>query len=64
MIKRYNEVEEMFKRADRWVNYLKKKNRLNKGEIRFLYWTKLFYCDNNEVDEYMKTRDLEHYFDE
>ena len=60
-IKRDNVKEEIFQHADRWVNYLKNKNRFNKHEMRWLVWYKLFDCDNDEIDEYIKTRYLEQY---
>ena len=34
-VKRDNEVEEIFKRVDRWVNYLKKQNRFGKDNMRW-----------------------------
>jgi len=60
-VKRDNVKEEIFQRADRWVNYLKNKNRFNKHEMGWLVWYKLFDCDYDEIDEYIKTRDLEKY---
>jgi hypothetical protein len=63
-VKRHNQVEEIFQRADRWVNYLIKKNRFDKTCMRDLYWRKLFECSDDEVDEYMKTRDLERFYNE
>ena len=60
-IKRDNVKEEIFTRVDRWTNYLKNKNRFGKYEMRWLIWYKLFDCDNDEIDEYIKTRDLEQY---
>jgi hypothetical protein len=60
-VKRNNEVEEIFKYADRWINYLKNKNRFGKDNMYWLIYYKLHYCDNNEIDEYIKTRDLEQY---
>ena len=58
-VKRNNEVEEIFKRVDRWTNYLKNKNRFGKDDMRWLIYYKLHDCDNDEIDEYIKTRDLE-----
>ena len=60
-VKRNNEVEEIFKRVDKWTNYLKKKNRFGKDNMRWLVYYKLYECDNDEIDEYIKTRDLEQY---
>jgi hypothetical protein len=60
-VKRYNEVEEIFIRVDRWVNYLKNENRFGKDNMRWLVYYKLYECDNDEIDEYIKTRDLEQY---
>jgi hypothetical protein len=60
-VKRDNVKEEIFTRVDRWTNYLKNKNRFDKYEMRWLIWYKLFDCDNDEIDEYIKTRDLEQY---
>ena len=60
-VKQDNVKEEIFKRVDRWVNYLKNKNRFGRHEMRSLIYYKLFYCDYDEIDEYIKTRDLEQY---
>ena len=60
-VKRDNIKEEIFKRVDRWVNYLKKKSRFGRDNMRWLVYYKLFDCDNDEIDEYIKTRDLEQY---
>ena len=60
-VKRYNEVEEIFTRVDRWTNYLKKKNRFGKDNMRWLVYYKLYDCSYDEIDEYIKTRDLEQY---
>ena len=53
-IKRDNVKEEIFQRADRWTNYLKKKNRFGKDKMWWLVWRILFDCDNDEIDEYIK----------
>ena len=58
-MKRNNEVEEIFKRVDRWVNYLNKKNRFGKDKMYWLIYYELYECDNNEIDEYVKTRGFE-----
>ena len=60
-VKRDNVKEEIFKRVDRWTNYIKKKNRFGKAEMRWLIYYKLHDCDNDEIDEYIKTRDLEQF---
>ena len=60
-VKRDNEVKEIFTRVDKWTNYLKKKNRFGKDNMRWLVYYKLYECDNDEIDEYIKTRDLEQY---
>ena len=60
-VKRDNVKEEIFKRVDKWTNYLKKKNRFSKDNMRWLVYYKLYECDNDEIDEYIKTRDLEQY---
>jgi hypothetical protein len=60
-VKRDNEVKEIFTRVDIWVNYLKKKNRFGKDNMRWLVYYKLYECDNDEIDQYVKTRDLEQY---
>ncbi len=60
-VKRDNVKEEIFTRVDRWTNYLKNKNRFGKYEMWWLVYYKLFDCDNDEIDEYIKTRDLEQY---
>jgi hypothetical protein len=60
-VKRNNEVEEIFKRVDKWTTYLKNKNRFGKGEMRWLVHYKLHDCSFDEIDEYIKTRDLEQY---
>jgi hypothetical protein len=60
-VKRNNEVEEIFKRVDKWTNYLKKKNRFGKDEMRWLVYYQLHDCSYDEIDEYIKTRDLEQY---
>ena len=58
-IKRDNVKEEIFTRVDRWTNYLKNKNRFGKDKMWWLIYYKLYDCDYNEIDEYIKTRDLE-----
>ena len=60
-VERNNVKEEIFTRVDIWVNYLKKKNRFGKDNMRWLIYYKLHDCDNDEIDEYIKTRDLEQY---
>ena len=60
-VKRDNVKEEIFTRVDRWTNYLKNKNRFGKYEMLWLVYYKLYDCDNDEIDEYIKTRDLEQY---
>ena len=60
-IKQDNVKEEIFERTDRWTYYLKKKNRFGKDEMRWLVWRKLYDCYDHEIDEYIKTRDLEMY---
>ena len=60
-VKRDNVKEEIFTRVDKWTNYLKKKNRFCKDHMRWLVYYKLYECDNDEIDEYIKTRDLEQY---
>ena len=60
-VKRDNVKEEISTRADKWTNYLKNKNRFGKDKMWWLVWRILFDCDNDEIDEYIKTRDLEQY---
>ena len=60
-VKRNNEVEEIFKRVDKWTNYLKNRNRFGKDNMRWLVYYKLRDCSYDEIDEYIKTRDLEQY---
>jgi hypothetical protein len=61
IVKRDNVKEEIFTRVDIWTNYVKKKNRFGKGEMWWLVWYKLFDCYDHEIDEYIKTRDLEQF---
>ena len=51
--------KEIFKSADKWLNHVKNRNRLDRHGMFFLVWVKLYDCDNDEIDEYIKTRDLE-----
>ena len=60
-VKRNNEVEEIFKRVDKWTYYLKNRNRFGKDNMRWLVYYKLHDCSYDEIDEYIKTRDLEQY---
>jgi hypothetical protein len=60
-VKRNNEVEEIFKRVDKWTNYLKNRNRFGKDKMYWLIYYKLYDCSYDEIDEYIKTRDLEQY---
>ena len=61
IVKRDNVKEEIFTRVDRWTDYLKKNNRFSKHEMFWLVWRKLYDCYDHEIDEYIKTRDLEQY---
>ena len=60
-VKRDNVKEEIFKRTDIWINYLKIRNRLDKQAMFWLVWRKLYDCTNEEIDQYIQTRDLEQY---
>jgi hypothetical protein len=60
-VKRDIVKEEIFERTDRWTHYLKKKNRFGKDKMFWLVWRKLYDCYDHEIDEYIKTRDLEQY---
>ena len=58
-VKRDNVKKEIFKSADKWLNHVKKTNRLDSHAMFFLVWVKLYDCYGDEIDEYIKTRDLE-----
>ena len=60
-VKRDIVKEEIFERTDRWTHYLKKKNRFGKDKMFWLVWRKLYDCYDHEIDEYIKTRDLEQF---
>jgi hypothetical protein len=61
-VKRDNVKEEIFTRVDKWTNYfLKKENGLCKQNMWWLIYYKLHDCSYDEIDEYIKTRDLEKY---
>ncbi len=60
-IKRENVKQVIFQRADIWINYLKKKNRVDRHDMVWLVWHKLFDCDDGEINEYIETRDLNNF---
>ena len=61
-VKRDNVKEEIFTRVDKWTYYFKKKeNGLCKQNMWWLIYYKLQECSYDEIDEYIKTRDLEQY---
>ena len=61
-VKRDIVKEDRFKRAEIWINYLKsEKKRMDRHKMFWIVWRKLYDCYDHEIDEYIKTRDLEQF---
>ena len=41
------------------MNYLKTKNKINRHTLFLLVWKKIFNCYDDEINDYIKTRDLD-----